>query len=93
MDCFCGCGRRVRFVHRGANAYGAASLLLVTQLEELAGRQDPAYRLLIDRGREWTGAYASVTHGQGSFGELSIEGWRTWRDMAERTVEEQGVGT
>jgi hypothetical protein len=93
MDCFCGCGRKVRFVHRAANAYGETSLLLVQRLTELSGRQDPAYRLLLDRGREWTGAYASVTHGEGVLGSLSVEGWRTWCDMAERTVEEADAGT
>jgi hypothetical protein len=84
--CFCGCGRKIRFLQRVPNNYGKTAAMFVGKLERMNLDDDSEGHIFLDQGREWFAAYAAATHLEIPLKTLSIDEWREWRKAAYRIV-------
>ena len=89
MRCSCGCGRKLAWREREANARARTARDLVAEMEALAFEADPDEyrRAFLFEGVSWRNQYTRVAHGELTRDEIRPdEAWRTWHSGARPEV-------
>jgi hypothetical protein len=91
VRCSCGCGRKVAFSDRRANARAETTRGLVAAMERLAfdADEDEYRRAFLFEGVSWRNQYTRVVHGELTRDQIRADtAWRTWRSGARIAVRE-----
>jgi len=89
MRCSCGCGRKLTWRDRRANARAATARELVAKMEALAFDADPDEyrRAFLFEGVSWRNQYIRVVHGELTREQIRQDAaWTTWRSGARPAV-------
>lgn len=89
MRCSCGCGRKLSWRQRRANARARTARDLVAKMQALAFDADPDEyrRACLFEGISWHNQYTRVVHGELTREQIREDAaWRTWRSGARPEV-------
>ena len=87
-ECFCGCGRKIRFRGRVPNEYGKTAKLFNEKLaaDRSLDRDDPDVQTLLTAGERWFDRYAAAVHGEIRMNSLDRDEWLRWRNAAFQLI-------